>query len=103
VLTVFPSKHAIGLVSENGAEFLIHLGLNTVNLKGKYYDAQVKDGDEIKQGQLLMKFDLDQIEKEGYSMQSPILWTNYKDHKYEITVKAGQNISFEDQIMTVNE
>lgn len=103
VLTVFPSKHAIGLVSDNGAEFLIHLGLNTVNLKGKYYDAQVKDGDEIKQGQLLMKFDLDQIEKEGYSMQSPVLWTNYKDHKYEITVKAGQEVEFEDQIMTVNE
>ena len=103
VLTVFPSKHAIGLVSDNGAEFLIHLGLNTVNLKGKYYEAQVKGGDEIKQGQLLMKFDLDQIEKEGYSMQSPVLWTNYKDHKYEITVKAGQKVNFEDQIMTVNE
>lgn len=102
IITVFPSKHAIGLVSENGAEFLIHLGLNTVNLNGKYYDAQVKDGQEIKQGQLLMKFDVNAIEKEGYDMQSPVLWTNFQNSKFEINVKAGQKVGFEDQLMIVN-
>lgn len=103
VITVFPSKHAIGLKSENGAEFLIHLGLNTVELNGKYYHAQVKDGDAIKQGQLLMKFDYQEIEKAGYSMQSPVLWTNYQNHNYDINVKPGQYATFEDQIMKVND
>lgn len=102
VITVFPSKHAIGLVSDQGAEFLIHLGLDTVKLNGKYYDSQVKEGDRFKQGQLLMKFDYQAIEKAGYKMQSPVLWTNYQNKDYQINVKAGQHIIFEDQIMEVN-
>lgn len=103
VITVFPSKHAIGLVSDQGAEFLIHLGLDTVKLNGKYYDALVKEGDKITQGQLLMKFDYQNIEKAGYKMQSPILWTNYRDNSYKVEVKSGQHVTFEDQIMEVND
>lgn len=102
VITVFPSKHAIGLKSDQGSEFLIHLGLDTVNLKGKYYHVNVKEGDRIKQGQLMMTFDYQKIEDAGYKMQSPVLWTNFQDHDYEINVKSGQRVTFDDQIMTVN-
>ena len=49
-----------------------------------------------------MKFDYQAIEKAGYKMQSPVLWTNYQNKDYQINVKAGQHITFEDQIMEVN-
>lgn len=103
VITIFPSKHAIGLVSDQGAEVLIHLGLDTVNLNGNYFELKVSDGEKIAQGQLLIKFDYQKIKQAGYKMQSPVLWTNYSENGYRINVKSGQTVSFSDQIMEVNE
>lgn len=74
--TVFDSKHAISIVCDNGAELLLHVGLDTVKLGGKYFDVQVKNGDKVKAGQLLMKFDKKAIQKAGYQLVTPIIVTN---------------------------
>ena len=74
--TVFDSKHAISMVAENGAELLLHVGLDTVRLEGRHFEPQVKNGDRVKAGQLLMKFDIEEIKKEGYDMVTPVVVTN---------------------------
>lgn len=80
VTTLFPTYHAIGITFENGIEMLIHIGMDTVNLNGKYFDAKVKQGDSVKKGQLLVTFDKEAIEKEGYSLETPIIITNSDDY-----------------------
>ena len=80
VTTLFPTKHAIGILSESGAEVLIHLGLDTVKLEGKHFEAHIAQGDKVKKGQLLVSCDLDAIAKEGYSMVTPIIITNTEDY-----------------------
>lgn len=63
---IYHTKHAIGLLSDTGAEILIHVGINTVNLNGKYFDMKVKEGQSVKVGDLLEEFDLDAVKNEGY-------------------------------------
>lgn len=76
VLSVFDTKHAICFASACGTEILIHIGVDTVNLQGKYFNAHVKDGDVVKQGQLLISFDKEQIEKAGYDTVIPMIFTD---------------------------
>ena len=100
VVSVFPTKHAIGLKSENGVELLIHLGINTVNLKGKYFESKVKDGQNIKKGDLLETFDVEQIKKAGYNTVVPIVVTNSNNFD-DILVekKNGDQVKFGDQLI----
>uniref|UniRef100_UPI0025E9837B PTS sugar transporter subunit IIA n=1 Tax=uncultured Subdoligranulum sp. TaxID=512298 RepID=UPI0025E9837B len=74
--SVFDSKHAISMVCSNGAELLMHIGMDTVQLEGKGFAPQVKNGDAVKKGQLLMKFNLDEIKAAGYDVATPIVVTN---------------------------
>ena len=76
VNTVFPTKHAYGLTSVDGIEAIIHLGLDTVNLEGKYFEAKVKSGQSVKKGDLLAEFDLEALQKEGFDMVTPVIITN---------------------------
>ena len=76
VVTVFPTKHAIGLLSDTGVELLIHIGLNTVELDGQYFTTYVSVGDSIVRGQKLVSFEKDKIEEKGYITQIPIVVTN---------------------------
>ena len=76
VSMVFETKHAIGLRSNNGVEVLIHIGLDTVNLKGQYFKVHVKEGDTVSKGQLLVEFDLDKIKELGYDTVIPFIVTN---------------------------
>lgn len=78
VSMVFETKHAIGLVKDD-VEMLIHIGLETVSLEGKYFDAKVKAGDRIKKGDLLIEFDLDAIAKEGFDTITPVIVSNADD------------------------
>ena len=79
VMTLFPTNHAIGLISETGTEVLIHIGTDTVQLEGKGFEAFVKQGDTVKKGQKLVQFDIDTITSEGYNTQVPIIITNTPD------------------------
>ena len=79
ISVIFNTKHAIGLESESGAEVLIHIGIDTVNLGGKYFDIKVKEGEIVKQGQLIAKVDLESIKKAGYSLETPLLITNAEE------------------------
>lgn len=81
VTVLFPSLHAIGITSDAGVELLIHIGINTVQLNGEGFTAHIKQGDQIKQGQLLVEFDMNKIKEAGYSLETPVLVTNYADLK----------------------
>ncbi|MCZ2491548.1 beta-glucoside-specific PTS transporter subunit IIABC [Dellaglioa carnosa] len=76
VVTVFPTKHAIGLKSDTGIELLIHFGLDTVNLKGKPFTQHIEAGQHVKQGELLMEADIKQIQDAGYDITTPVVVTN---------------------------
>lgn len=81
VETLFSTKHAVGLVSRDGVEVLIHIGINTIELDGRYYTAHVEEGAQVKAGQLLIEFDMDAIRKEGYDIITPVIVTNTEDYK----------------------
>ena len=80
VETFFPTNHAVGLKSVDGIELLIHIGMDTVNLEGKYFVPKVKQEDTIKKGQLLLEFDGKAIQEAGYSIDTPIAVTNTKKY-----------------------
>ena len=101
VENVFDTKHAIALTSDTGVELLIHIGLETVELKGKYFEPKVKDGDRIRKGDLLMEFDLKEISK-SYKMFTPVLVTN-ADEFYDNVVpeQTEGEIRAGDRLLTV--
>ena len=100
VRALFPTKHAIGVVSENGCEVLIHIGMNTVSLEGKHYEAYVKQGDKVKKGQLLVSFDKEAIEKEGFSVETPIIITNSNDY-LDVVVMTDKELNINEELITV--
>ncbi|MCI6465205.1 MAG: beta-glucoside-specific PTS transporter subunit IIABC [Faecalicatena sp.] len=79
VSTLFPTLHALGLETEDGVEILIHIGLDTVQLEGEGFEAMVKQGDHVKKGQLLVKFDREFIMNKGFCMETPVIITNTDD------------------------
>lgn len=100
VATLFPTKHAIGLVCENGVELLIHIGLNTVDLNGKYFEAHVRQGDKVIQGQTLITFDLEKLRAEGYVTQIPVVVTNTANFK-EVSHDAYGTKNSENTMLTI--
>lgn len=80
VVAIFPTGHAIGLVSDEGCEILIHIGMNTVQLEGRHFKILAEQGQKVKKGQKLITFDKEAIEKEGYSLVTPVLVTNTGDY-----------------------
>ena len=89
VQTVFGTKHAMGLLSDTGVEVLLHVGLDTVKLNGKYYEALVKDGDKVDVGTPILKVDLDGVKSEGYDVITPVIITNTMDCGDVIAVQEG--------------
>lgn len=97
VNTVFPTKHAVGLTSSDGVEVIIHVGLDTVELQGKYYEAFVSSGDQIKKGTKLLSFDIDAIKEAGYDVVTPVIVSNSMDfidviETQQDTIKAGEEL-----------
>lgn len=81
VSAIFPTKHAIGITSDDGIEVLIHIGLDTVRLKGEFFESHVTDKQIVKKGDLLVTFDRDKILEKGYDLITPILITNLDSSK----------------------
>lgn len=79
VSALFPTMHAIGIKTDAGAEVLIHIGLDTVQLNGEGFEAAVQCGDRVKKGQLMIKFDKERIEGKGYCLETPVIITNSDD------------------------
>ena len=92
VSTLFDTKHAIGLTLKNGAELLIHIGINTVDLNGEGFTAHVSDGDSVKQGDLLISFDKEFITKKGFKTVTPVIVTNPEDFD-AVSMTASGKIS----------
>ncbi len=97
ITTLFPTYHAVGIISDKGAELLIHVGMDTVELEGKGFTSHIKQGDKVSKGQVLVEFDLKAIEKAGYSTITPIIVTNSLDYRdIEITtqshIQQGQDL-----------
>ena len=88
---VFETQHALGLVSDDGIELLIHVGFETVKLDGKHFKAHVKDNQIIKAGDLLLEFDIEGIKADGYKIESPVIVTNTGNYK-SVAVLAGSAV-----------
>lgn len=101
VSALFQTNHAIGLTSETGEEILIHIGLDTVNLKGKYFHPAVKQDDAVKQGDLLMEFDLEEIKAEGYDVTTPVIVTNKNDYMDVFAVNTSAKIKSQEALLAV--
>lgn len=90
IMFVFPSKHAIGLKTEDGMEYLLHIGVDTVKLDGKGFEVFVQDGQKVKRGQLLMKFDLDYIRANAASDACMAVFTGLSEGQSVHMERAGQ-------------
>ena len=90
IASVFPTKHAIGLLSDDGVEVLIHVGIDTVQLEGKHYDVKVETGQKVKKGDLLLVCDRAAIEKEGYKTVTPMIISNTADFSDVEMITGGK-------------
>lgn len=100
IISIFPTKHAIAILSDEGIELLIHIGLNTVELNGKYFETYVNQGDKVKAGQKLVAFDLEKIKAENYCTEVPVVITNSNDYsRIDITDKIF--VSLNDELIIV--
>lgn len=100
VETIFETKHAIGLTSKDGVEVLIHIGLNTVELGGKFYQLHVEAGQEVKAGQPLVSFQMEEIKKAGYDITTPVIVTNSFDYE-EVKTESNGTVKVLEKVFTV--
>ncbi|MCR6108443.1 PTS glucose transporter subunit IIA [Salipaludibacillus agaradhaerens] len=96
VSALFPTKHAIGITTDNGAELLIHVGMDTVQLDGQFFSANVKQGERVEKGQLLIEFDIEGIKAAGFDLSTPIVVSNKSDYNLMTTeethLKPGDSL-----------
>ncbi|MDE8035329.1 beta-glucoside-specific PTS transporter subunit IIABC [Actinobacillus equuli subsp. equuli] len=102
ISSVFPTKHAYNIISDDGLEVLIHIGMDTVQLNGTHFETFVKDGDRIQVGQLLGKFDIENIKARGYSVVTPIIIAN-SDEYLDVIVTNEPYIYQNEPLMKVLE
>lgn len=96
---VYKTKHAIGLETDSGQEILIHIGIDTVNLNGKYFNVHVNEGDKVLKGDLIVSFDIEKIKDEGFDPTVIFVITNPNPSK--ITVTDKDNIKKMDNLLTI--
>ena len=97
---IIDSKHAVSIISDQGVEILIHVGLDTVKLKGEFYKAFVSTGDKVKTGDLLLEFDIEHIKTAGYDVITPVVICNTSDYT-AITPVTGQSVEELEKILTI--
>ena len=89
ITMVFDTKHAVAMTTADGAEVLMHIGIDTVKLEGQHFETFVKDGDQVKKGQTLIKFDIPAIKAAGYKCTTPCIVTNWEDYATLRPLKTG--------------
>ncbi len=99
--SIFDTKHAVNILSADGAEVLLHIGIDTVKLGGKHFESHVSDGQEIKKGDLLITFDIEAIKSEGYKVTTPLIIGNTDDYS-AIAAAAKGKISAGSEILKIN-
>ena len=92
--------HAFTIRNSTGLEVLVHVGIDTVRLEGKYFYPKVKEGAKVKKGDLLLEFDIKAIEKEGFSLATPVIISNIDDFSDEVRVD-GLSVDFSDSLINV--
>ena len=102
VTVFFPTKHAIGILSDEGVEILMHIGMDTVNLEGKGFEGYVSQGDKVKAGEKLISFDIDLIKKAGYVTETPVIITNSDKYQVEELEQLPRAVERGSQLMTAN-
>lgn len=90
ITVAFKKKHALAVVSHHGAEVLIHVGVDTVKLDGKHFTSHIKEGDQVKAGDLLLEFDVEQIRAEGYPTITPVIITNSSEYTEVLPIAQGE-------------
>ena len=100
VTIMFDTKHAVTITSDSGAEILIHIGLDTVNLKGEHFTSHVKAEDRVKAGDLLVEFDLPKIKEAGYDVITPVVICN-SDNFPNLTTITGKTVNELDEIINI--
>ena len=98
VSMIYPTLHAVGLILDSGIEMMIHIGIDTVKLNGKYFEKHVQDGDHVKKGQLLVSFDIQKIEQAGYDLTTTVVVTNSKNYA-AIGSTNKDNVTDNDQLL----
>lgn len=101
VLNIFPTKHALGILSENGREILIHVGIDTVNLKGEGFTSFISEGDTVKKGQKLLEVDLDLVKEKAPSIITPIVFTNLKEGEAVKILASGSIAAEQKNIISI--
>ena len=99
VTVLFPTKHAVGIVSEEGVEMLMHIGMDTVSLDGKGFEAHVAQGDKVVVGQQLISFDMDVIKEAGLVTETPVIITNQDDFQADVEGDLPRDIKRGDVLM----
>lgn len=95
---MFTTGHAVSLVADCGAEILIHVGLETVSLEGKYFTVHAKNGDKVKKGQLLIEVDLEAVKAAGFNTVTPMLVCNSSEYT-TFKTHTGKNVSTTDTVI----
>lgn len=90
ITTLFPTGHAIGITTDGGAEMLIFIGVDTIKLNGEYFTTYVSQGDQVKEGDLLIEFDIEKIQAAGYETITPIVITNTEEY---LDIKTTESTS----------
>jgi beta-glucoside PTS system EIICBA component len=100
VSALFPTNHAIGITSDNGAEILLHIGMDTVELNGKFFTSHISQGARVEKGQLLIEFDIPKIQGEGYIVTTPVIVTNM-DAYQDPTMTDQKQVQSGDRIFDI--
>lgn len=101
VVKVFDTKHAVNIVSDEGCEILLHIGIDTVKLSGRFFESHVKDGDRIHKGDRLVTFDAEGIRKAGYKTVTPMVICNSEEYE-KINILTDKNVSAGEKIIDVH-
>ncbi len=101
IVQVFPTKHAVGLKTAHNTEILIHIGLETVSMKGEGFEAHVKEGDQVKKGDTLITFNLDLVREKAKSTITPVIITNSADVQSVEKTATSELVKGETTFLTV--